>query len=245
MGSALYQSWKKNSDLQISILDPSEPAAYKNASQLGNKIFDIIVLAVKPQVMDEVCRELISTEIQSSLYISIAAGKSLKLFEDIYGSPTAIIRTMPNTPALIGQGMTVAVANKNTSPEQRLIAENLLKVSGEFEWIEDETLMDAVTAVSGSGPAYVFLLIEELAKAGQAAGLPEDLSMKLARQTVIGSAALAGSEKNIPASILRENVTSPGGTTEAALKILMAENGLSEVMTRAVQAAVQRSRDLS
>lgn len=245
MGSALYGGWKDNPDYAISILDPSEAGAYKSPDEIANKSFDIIVLAVKPQIMDEACQSLRSAKIISSLYVSIAAGKSLKFFEDIFGADVAVIRTMPNTPAMIGQGITIGIANKNITTDQKVITENLLKVSGTFEWISDETLMDAVTALSGSGPAYIFLLIEELAKAGIAAGLPKDLAVKLARQTVIGSAALAAHQSDVPASTLRKNVTSPGGTTEEALKILMAENGLGDLMNHAVQAALKRSRELS
>lgn len=245
MGSALYSGWKDNPDYAISILDPSADGAYHSPEEIVNTNFNIIILAVKPQIMDEVCNSMKAANINSSLYISIAAGKPLKFLENIFGNHIAIIRTMPNTPAMIGQGMTVGIANGNTTKDYIAIAESLLKVSGEFEWIMDENLMDAVTAVSGSGPAYIFLLIEELAKAGTAAGLTEDLAMKLARQTVIGSAALAADQSDIPASTLRQNVTSPGGTTEAALKILMAEDGLSDLMSRAVQAAVKRSRELA
>lgn len=245
MGSALLNGWKAYSDLEISILDPSLPNAYKNPNEMENKLFDIMVLAVKPQILNDVCEQLKTSHIRSSLIISIAAGKTLKNLENIFSSQQAIIRTMPNLPATIGQGMTVGIKNRNVNSDQKVKAQSLLEVLGKFEWIEDENLMDTVTAVSGSGPAYVFLLIEELAKAGIFHGLPADLATKLARQTVIGSSELIANQPDLSAETLRQNVTSPGGTTEAALNILMSENGLGRLMDQAIEAATKRSRELS
>jgi len=249
MGSALLAQWNKNIGYHIFVLDPSAKRGYENLATLPVKQFNVIVLAVKPQVMDEVFGQLLG-RVTSSLYISIAAGKTLKylenkLLENPDNKAPAVVRAMPNTPAIVGKGITVACANKNVQPLQRNLTKSLLEISGKFEWVEDESLMDAVTAVSGSGPGYVFLLIDELAKAGIAQGLPPELAVKLARQTVIGSAALAEAQPEVPASTLRQNVTSPGGTTEAALKILMSEEGLGKVMKQAVEAAAKRSRELS
>jgi pyrroline-5-carboxylate reductase len=151
---------------------------------------------------------------------------------------------MPNTPAAIGRGITVAVAAKSVSAAQRAIADALLRATGSVEWVDKESLMDAVTAVSGSGPAYVFLLAEELARAGIAAGLPAELATKLARETVAGSGELLH-RSELASATLRQNVTSPGGTTAAALDVLMGPNGLQPLLTRAVAAATQRSKDLA
>jgi pyrroline-5-carboxylate reductase len=151
---------------------------------------------------------------------------------------------MPNTPAAIGRGITVAVANAQVSSAQRQLAGALLGATGAVEWIKDEALMDAVTAVSGSGPAYVFLLTESLARAGEKAGLPAELAMRLARATVAGSGELLHCSSVDPA-VLRQNVTSPGGTTAAALDVLMAPDGLDVLMERAVAAATRRGREIA
>ncbi len=242
MGSAMEGAWRSNPDYAITIVDPS---LGKNLPDT-KKPFDIIVLAVKPQNVDEACAELVRSGLKSSLILSILAGKPLKFFEDRFGGQQAVIRAMPNTPALVQKGITVAVANGKVATAHKTLAEDLLYMMGKFEWISDESLMDAVTALSGSGPAYVFLLIEDMAKAGIAQGLAPDLAWKLARQTVIGASALAAARPEIPADVLRKNVTSPGGTTEAALKVLMSgDGGLSGLMTKAVAAATQRGRELS
>jgi len=151
---------------------------------------------------------------------------------------------MPNTPAAIGRGITVAVANPRTSAEQRALVHALLSAVGTVEWVTDEALMDAVTAVSGSGPAYVFLLAEAMAQAGTAAGLPAALAEKLARETVAGSGELLHRSPD-PAATLRQNVTSPGGTTAAALEVLMGNDGVAPLMTKAVAAATKRGKDLA
>ena len=156
----------------------------------------------------------------------------------------SVVRAMPNTPAAIGRGITVAVAAKNVSPAQRAVADSLLRATGSVEWVDDENLMDAVTAVSGSGPAYIFLLAEELARAGVEAGLPAELATKLARETVAGSGELLHRSTDASAT-LRQNVTSPGGTTAAALEVLMAKDGLQQLMIRAVAAATKRSKELA
>lgn len=204
----------------------------------------LILLAVKPQVMDEVLPGLARLAGPDTLVVSIAAGRRIEGIAAHFAGAPAIVRTMPNTPAAIGRGITVAVANANVTPMQKAIVDDLLAAAGEVVWVDDEELLDAATAVSGSGPAYVFLLTECLAEAGHAAGLDADLAAKLARATVTGSAALMeGSE--LPAATLRENVTSPGGTTAAALQVLQGEGGLKDLMTAAVQAAKKRGRDLA
>jgi pyrroline-5-carboxylate reductase len=172
------------------------------------------------------------------------AGRMLGFLQQALSQRAAIVRAMPNTPAAIGRGITVAVPNQRVSQRQRDLVHALLAATGVVEWVHDEALMDAVTAVSGSGPAYVFLLAEALARAGVAAGLPEELAAKLARETVAGSGELLH-RSPLDASVLRQNVTSPGGTTAAALDVLMAADGLEALMTRAVAAATARSRQLA
>jgi pyrroline-5-carboxylate reductase len=174
--------------------------------------------------------------------VSIMAGTTIASITEVCGG--SVVRAMPNTPAAIGRGITVAVAAKNVSASQRAVADALLRATGSVEWVDDEGLMDAVTAVSGSGPAYVFLLAEELARAGVEAGLPEALATKLARETVAGSGELLF-RSDSPSATLRQNVTSPGGTTAAALDVLMGEGGMQSLLTRAVAAATRRSKELA
>lgn len=202
-----------------------------------------IVVAVKPQAAGEVLPGLASLVDPATVVISIMAGQKLATMESALPPRTAIVRTMPNTPAAIGRGITVAVPNAHVTAAQRELAERLLAAIGVVEWIDDEALMDAVTAVSGSGPAYVFLLAEYLARAGAAAGLPAEIAEKLARVTVAGSGELLHLSPE-DAATLRKNVTSPGGTTAAALSVLMADNGLEPLMKAAVEAATRRSREL-
>ncbi len=203
---------------------------------------DMVVLAVKPQMMDAALPPY--ARYKNAVFLSIAAGKTLGYFAGTLGESAAVVRAMPNTPAAVGRGMTVAVANGHVPAAGRALASALLAAVGEVAWIEDEAQMDAVTAVSGSGPAYVFLLAEALAQAGEAAGLPADLAARLARATVAGSGELLHRAAD-EAAVLRQNVTSPGGTTFAALQVLMAEDGLTPLLTRAVAAAADRSRQLA
>jgi len=177
-----------------------------------------------------------------TLVVSIMAGTTIAALEEVCGG--MVVRAMPNTPAAIGRGITVAVAAKNVSAAQRTTADALLRATGSVEWVDDESLMDAVTAVSGSGPAYVFLLAEELARAGVEAGLPAELATKLARETVAGSGELLH-RSELASATLRQNVTSPGGTTAAALEVLMGEGGMQQLMIRAVAAATKRSLELA
>lgn len=216
------------------VLNPSAGAV----SNIGT-----IVLAVKPQVAADVLPAVAAMTGHGTLVLSIMAGRTLGFLQA--GLPkAAIVRAMPNTPAAIGRGITVAVPNSVVTAEQKARAHGLLTASGAVEWISDESLMDAVTAVSGSGPAYVFLLAETLTQAGLAAGLPPALAAKLARETVAGAGELLHRSPLDPAT-LRKNVTSPGGTTAAALKVLMAAEGLDPLMRAAVLAATKRSRELA
>jgi pyrroline-5-carboxylate reductase len=201
------------------------------------------VVAVKPQVAGDVLPRVAPMIAASTVVVSIMAGRTLRFLAGALQTSCALVRAMPNTPAAIGRGITVAVP-LGANRAQRDLAHRLLSATGTVEWIDDEALMDAVTAVSGSGPAYVFLLAEALARAGAAAGLPADLAAKLARETVAGSGELLHQSVIDPA-VLRENVTSPGGTTAAALDVLMGPNGLARLMNEAVQAATERSRALA
>jgi pyrroline-5-carboxylate reductase len=201
-----------------------------------------LVIALKPQMFREAGPKLKSFVGSSTLVVSIMAGTIIASLQEVCGG--SVVRAMPNTPAAIGRGITVAVAAKNVSAEQRAVANALLRATGSVEWVDDETLMDAVTAVSGSGPAYIFLLAEELARAGVEAGLPQELATRLARETVAGSGELLYRSK-LPSATLRQNVTSPGGTTAAALEVLMGPDGMQSLLTRAVAAATRRSKELA
>jgi pyrroline-5-carboxylate reductase len=204
----------------------------------------VLVVAVKPQVVDEVFPPLAQLVRERTVVLSVAAGRTLSSFEQHLPARSAVIRSMPNTPASVGRGITVAVANDFVTSEQRKVCDVLLRAVGEVAWIKEERLLDAVTAVSGSGPAYVFYLAECLAEAGIKAGLPAELAQKLARWTVAGAGELLHRADLAP-DLLRQNVTSPGGTTFAALQVLMAPNGLAKLMREAVAAATQRSRELA
>jgi pyrroline-5-carboxylate reductase len=201
-----------------------------------------LVVALKPQMFREAGVMLKPLAGPATLVVSIMAGTPIASIAEVCGG--MVVRAMPNTPAAIGRGITVAVAANNVSDAQRAVADALLRATGSVEWIDDEKLMDAVTAVSGSGPAYVFLLAEELARAGVEAGLPPELATKLARETVAGSGELLH-RSEAPSATLRQNVTSPGGTTAAALDVLMGPNGMQTLLIRAVAAATKRSKELA
>jgi pyrroline-5-carboxylate reductase len=204
----------------------------------------VIVVAVKPQAMEAVFPALARHAGPATVVMSIAAGKSIASFERHLPQGIAVVRAMPNTPAAIGRGITGAVGNPHVTETQKALCTSLLSAAGEVVWLNDEALIDAVTAVSGSGPAYVFLLAEALARAGEAAGLDAETSMQLARATVSGAGELLRLSEDDPAT-LRQNVTSPGGTTAAALSVLMREkNGLQDLLTEAVLAAKKRGREL-
>lgn len=204
----------------------------------------VILVAVKPQVMDQVFPRLARLARESTVVLSVAAGRPLKDFEASLAPGTAVVRAMPNTPASIGRGITVTVGNAHVTAAQRDVCDRLLRAVGEVAWVDNESLMDAVTAVSGSGPAYVFYLAECLAKAGADAGLPPALAGQLARWTVSGAGELLHRSDLDPA-VLRQNVTSPNGTTFAALQVLMGKGGLEKLMHDAVAAAADRSRELA
>jgi pyrroline-5-carboxylate reductase len=200
------------------------------------------VVALKPQMFREAGPQLRPFVKASTLVVSVMAGITIAALRQVCGGN--VVRAMPNTPASIGRGITVAVADQKVSAAQRATADALLRATGLVEWTADEMLMDAVTAVSGSGPAYVFLLAEELARAGVEAGLPAELATKLARETVAGAGELLH-RSDLDAGVLRQNVTSPGGTTAAALEVLMGPVGMRSLLTRAVAEATKRSRELA
>jgi pyrroline-5-carboxylate reductase len=252
MGGAMLTGWLARGfePKRIVVLDPFASDAIKALGAIGvrlnppaNEIGNVagLVVAVKPQMFHEAGPTLRGFA-GSSLVVSIMAGATIAGISEVCGGK--VVRAMPNTPAAIGRGITVAVAADNVSAEQRGIADALLRATGSVEWIEDESLMDAVTAVSGSGPAYVFLLAEELARAGIAAGLPAELATKLARETVAGSGELLH-RSELDSATLRKNVTSPGGTTAAALEVLMGADGFEPLLTRAIAAATKRSKELA
>lgn len=205
---------------------------------------DAVVLAVKPQVLDYVAPACAPFVDAGAVALSIAAGRTLASLSRALGAAAAVVRAMPNTPAAVGRGMTAACANDRVTADQTALVDALLTAVGEVAWVDDEGLIDAITAVSGSGPAYVFYLVECLAEAGTAAGLSADLAMQLARATVTGAGELL-SRSPEPAEELRRRVTSPGGTTAAALTALMATDGLRPLMIEAVRRAAARAGELA
>jgi pyrroline-5-carboxylate reductase len=252
MGSALLNGWLSQGTPaeHVSVIEPMQPqlpdgvSLYAEAAALRSDYRpSVVVFAVKPQSMDEVLPAYGKYAGPETVFLSIAAGKPIGYFEATL-SDGAIVRAMPNTPAAVGRGITVLCANDRVSPEQKTVCSGLMESVGEIAWIADEALMDAVTGLSGSGPAYVFHLVEAMAAAGGAAGLPPELAMQLARATVAGSGELLAQSSD-PAGTLRENVTSPGGTTAAALEILMGPDGLTKLMTEAIARATERSRELA
>lgn len=251
MGGAMLAGWLERglAPADVVVVEPGQPqlppgihAAADAAAIPADFKPDIVVLAVKPQVMAEVLPPY--RRFAGATMLSIAAGRTIAFFQDILGADAAVVRAMPNTPAAVRRGITVACASPRVGTAARAACDDLLQAVGEVAWTDDEGLMDAVTAVSGSGPAYVFLLAECMARAGVAAGLPEDLAARLARVTVAGAGELLHQSPE-PAETLRRNVTSPGGTTAAALAVLMADGGLQPLMTQAVAAATRRGRELA
>jgi len=204
----------------------------------------IVILAVKPQIMDVVLPDLRPLVQPGTLFVSIAAGVSLQRLSDLLGDGAVIVRAMPNTPASVGLGITAAIGNTLVNADDRAVCDALLGAVGDVVWLSQEAQMDAVTALSGSGPAYVFALAECMAAAGEALGLEPELAAQLARSTVAGSGAMLA---QLPedAATLRKNVTSPGGTTAAALDVLIGDQGLSLLMRKAMSAAQARSRELA
>jgi pyrroline-5-carboxylate reductase len=254
MGGALLEAWigLGVDPGRIAVLEPQPAASIEALAARGLRInpdtksvcADAIVIAVKPQIARDIMPSVAALMSPATVVVSIMAGRAIAFLADALPHGAAVVRAMPNTPAAIGRGITVAVANSKVNSAQRQLADALLTATGDVEWIDDEALMDAVTAVSGSGPAYVFLLAESLARAGEKAGLPAKLAMRLARATVAGSGELLHRSPVDPA-VLRQNVTSPGGTTAAALDVLMAPDGLDHLMERAVAAAARRGRELA
>jgi pyrroline-5-carboxylate reductase len=253
MGGALLLGWLTGGldGGRIIVIEPQPSSEINLIAKRGIRlnppaqevgIVDTLVVAVKPQSFREAGASLKQMVGPSTLVVSIMAGMTIGSIAEVCGG--AVVRAMPNTPAAIGRGVTVAVAANDVSTEQRVVANALLRATGAVEWTDDEKLMDAVTAVSGSGPAYVFLLAEELARAGIEAGLPAELATRIARQTVAGSGELL-QRSDVPAATLRQNVTSPGGTTAAALEVLMGADGMQQLLARAVAAATRRSKELA
>lgn len=258
MGAAMLAGWLKSSlsAENVLVIEPfAETRALLEKSMGVRCVADAadipgtvhpktIVLAVKPQMMDAALPAYARFAKADCLFLSIAAGKTISYFENILGADAVIVRAMPNTPAAVGRGITVGCPNGQVSADQRQWADTLLGAVGEVAWVDDEGMIDAVTALSGGGPAYVFLLVEVMAKAGIKAGLPDDLAMQLARVTVAGAGELLH-QASEDAATLRQNVTSPGGTTAEALKILMADDALQPLMTEAIAQATRRSRELA
>ena len=257
MGGALLDGWLARgvAPTSVTLVEPQEAlsarfttlgvGAVAESGALATGLAPaVVVLAIKPQQIDAALPSYARFARPGTVFLSIVAGKTIGNFEAVLGARAAIVRAMPNTPAAVGRGMTVFCANAGASAAQREACGGLLAAVGETAWVEDEALLDPVTAVSGGGPAYVFLLIECLAEAGAEAGLPAGLAMRLARVTVAGAGELVHRAEE-PASTLRENVTSPGGTTLEALKVLMAPDGLQPLMTRAIAEATRRSRELA
>jgi len=257
MGHAMLAGWLERGldPKQIVVQDPSPPQRAKELIQkhgidLRAAVSSlreppaVVVVAVKPQSMDQAFPPLAQLSRQSTIVLSVAAGRRIDGFERYLPKGTPVVRCMPNTPASIGRGITAAVGNAHVTPARRDTCDALLRAVGEVVWVDEEGLLDAVTAVSGSGPAYVFYLAECLAEAGIKAGLAPELAHKLARHTVSGAGELLH-RSDLPADLLRQNVTSPNGTTFAALQVLMADNGLAKLMREAVGAATRRSRELA
>jgi len=255
MGGALLKGWIAGGmpAENIAIVDPSpskEMSEYLSTNSIRHSVDadgivppDVLMLAVKPQMMDKVLPTLENMAGPETVVVSVAAGTTIDTISEALGG-VPVIRSMPNTPSLVGRGITVGCPSEGVTAIHRDQVDQLLRATGKVEWVEVESLIDAVTAVSGSGPAYVFHLAECMAQAGVAAGLSENLALTLARETVAGAGELLYRSEDHP-SILRQNVTSPGGTTAAALEVLMAPDAMPETVRKAVLAAKKRSEELS
>lgn len=257
MGGAMLAGWLEQGldASRIVVQDPAPPPAVAALLKRHGIVAEaalpdrpappaVLLMAVKPQIMEEVFPPLARRAGPRTLVLSIAAGKTIASFERHLAKGIAVVRSIPNTPAAVGRGITVATPNAHVTKEHRALCDALLGAIGEVGWVDDEALIDPVTAVSGSGPAYVFYLTECLAAAGVKAGLAPDLAMRLARATVAGSGELMR-RSDLGPDQLRKNVTSPNGTTFAALQVLMGEKGLEPLMTEAIAAATRRSRELA
>lgn len=255
MGGAMLAGWLKTTPANhFHIVDPA-PASemmelISNESIPHSKSApegiapSVVIVAVKPQVVDAVLPTIVTLADAKPVFISVLAGTPLATYENSLGADVAVIRAMPNTPAQVGRGITAGLANAAVSVEQKALAADLLAVTGAFVWVETEEQIDAVTAVSGSGPAYVFHMVEALAAAAEEAGLPSQLGLQLARATIEGAGELLY-QSDLDAGTLRKNVTSPGGTTAAALDVLTADEGLTALMIKAVAAAKRRAEELA
>jgi pyrroline-5-carboxylate reductase len=256
MGGALLAGWLERGldPRRIVVQDPSPPPPMQalldrygmraSAAPVLEAPPAVIVVAIKPQLMDEVFPPLARHAGPATLVLSVAAGRTLAGFEAHLPAGTPVVRTIPNTPASVGRGITACVASRAVTASHRLVCDQLLGAVGEVVWLDDETQIDLATAVSGSGPAYVFLLAECLAAAGREAGLSADVAARLARATVAGAGEMLH-RSALPPDQLRRNVTSPNGTTAAALEILMAPDAVPALMAKAVAAAARRSRELA
>jgi pyrroline-5-carboxylate reductase len=255
MGGALLKGWLANGLGPIAVVETHPPPELRRLAKRGGvtlvkNIEDApvkiraLVIALKPQILKTEAARLKTIAESGPPVISIAAGSSIKLMKAAWGKSTRIVRAMPNTPGAIGEGVSALYAPPDVTAKDRKLAEALLAALGETVWVKHEADIDAVTAVSGSGPAYLFLMVEALAAAARAEGLPPDIALRLARRTVIGSGALLKADPS-PVEELRKNVTSPHGTTEAALKVLMAKNGMAPLIRRAVSAARKRAKQLA
>ncbi len=255
MGGAMLEGWLAGGfpAASITVIDPQpNPAMAKSIAQHSirheasipkNYTADVIIIALKPQIMDAALPPLKAIIGADTVSVSVAAGKTLSGLEKGLGD-TAIIRAMPNTPAQVQRGITVCVGNGKVNDGHRKNVTGLLKSIGQVEWVDDEILIDAVTGLSGSGPAYVFHMVEAMSEAGQKAGLSKQLADNLAKATVCGAGELMHQSPLTPAN-LRKNVTSPNGTTQAALEVLMDDDGLTRLMTKAVAAATKRAGELA
>jgi pyrroline-5-carboxylate reductase len=256
MGGAMLEGWLKDGTppVDVTVIEPHPSDRMRGLAALGLALspppesigpIDCIVLAIKPQMLDAAAGVLAGIAGPDTLLISVLAGKTIADLKARAPRAGSVVRAMPNTPAAVGRGITGCAASPETTEAQRAFTTRLLSAIGRVEWVDDEALIDAVTAVSGSGPAYVFHMVEALAEAGAEAGLPPDLAMRLARATIEGAGELLFQDADTSAEQLRRNVTSPAGTTAAALDVLMAEDGLRPLMRRAVAAAKRRAGELS
>ncbi len=255
MGGAMLAGWLQRGidPAGVTIIDPAPPPDMADmiakaglahvTAPLAGLTAAVLVIAVKPQIMDAVLPGLAGLVDAETVSISIAAGTTLGTLTAHLGAGT-VVRAMPNTPAQVGRGITVCCADDTLTEAKRALVGDLLSAIGSVGWVDDEALIDGVTAVSGSGPAYVFLLAECMAEAGRRIGLPDELAMRLARETVAGAGELLY-RSDVDAAQLRRNVSSPGGTTMAALEVLMGEPGLQQLMDKAIKAAADRSRELA
>lgn len=259
MGSALLEGWFKRglNPVDVMIVEPAGRPAVKlcdkhraltvltSSDQIPRDFNpDVVMFAVKPQVSDGIVPQYARFTRQHPVFLSILAGKTVAFFKSHLGADASVVRAMPNTPAAVGKGISALFSAPEVTPEQKRICDVLMSAVGQVVWLDHEQQMDGVTAVSGSGPAYVFLLAEVLAQAGQDAGLPPAMAEQLARATIAGSGALL-EQSSDAAATLRQNVTSPNGTTAAALHVLMTDQRLQKLVHDAVQAAARRSKELS